>query len=189
MAITSIKRKHCKCKECQGNLEKAKWPTLSCWGYFYAHLPEDLAKEAGTKRKVQIKNQNARKAISVKLRHDVREKVEYSEETVKEAWFKARRREMIGYCQEEGCRNRTNKESDTYFRWSICHIVPKSLVPSVAYHPLNWVELCQEHHQEFDNTFLRAAKMKIFLEARKKFEQFQYLIPAHELRKVNPYLL
>jgi len=181
MAYSSIPRKKCKCG-C------GRYPTLSCKGYNFNCVPDELKEQVGTRRKVQIRNQNARKAISVKIRADNRKKVEYSEETVKEAWFKARRREMTGFCQEEGCRNRTNRESDTYFRWSVCHIVPKSLVSSVAYHPLNWIELCWQHHSEFDATFDKAAKMNCFAEAKRKFELFKHLIPPEELRKINPHL-
>lgn len=61
---------------------------------------------------------------------------------IKEKWFKARRREMVGTCQC-GCAQPSQKNSDEHFRGSAAHIFPKSEkdgFPSVAYHPLNWVE-------------------------------------------------
>lgn len=60
-------------------------------------------------------------------------------DTLKEQWFKARRREMVGICQC-GCAEKSQKKDDVYFRCSIAHIFPKHLFPSIEYHPLNWVE-------------------------------------------------
>jgi hypothetical protein len=65
-----------------------------------------------------------------------------SEDTFKEAWFKARRREMVGVCQC-GCGQPSHKHDDQNFRGSAAHIFPKSErdgFPSIALHPLNWVE-------------------------------------------------
>lgn len=102
-------------------------------------------------------------------------------------WFVERRVDMQDCCIE--CGKSTQKKNDKYFFWSIAHIAPKKLVPSVATHKDNWVELCWLHHQEFDSTFENAAKMMCFGEVKEKFKLFKDVIPAHELRKVNPYLL
>ena len=58
----------------------------------------------------------------------------------KELWFQARRIEMTGTCMH--CGGKTCKDNDKLFRNSICHILPKSIFKSVAFHPLNQVELC-----------------------------------------------
>lgn len=102
-------------------------------------------------------------------------------------WYQDRRIEMTNCCIE--CGKRTNKINDKYYRWSVCHIVPKSLVPSVAINIFNWVELCQLHHQEFDSTFDKAANMMCFGEVKMKFELFKHLITPQEMRKINPHLL
>lgn len=60
-------------------------------------------------------------------------------DTLKEQWFKARRKEMTGICGC-GCSESSQKKDDLYFRHSAAHILPKGLFPSVMYHPLNWVE-------------------------------------------------
>lgn len=104
-----------------------------------------------------------------------------------ELWFNCRRLEMVNACCE--CGKGTNRNNPKYFKWSICHIVPKSLVRSVATHEHNWIELCQLHHQEYDNSFDRAAKMMCFGEIKMKFQLFKHLIPNDELRKINPHLL
>lgn len=60
-------------------------------------------------------------------------------DTLKEQWFKARRKEMTGTCQC-GCGEASQKKDDLFFRCSAAHIFPKRDFPSVMYHPLNWVE-------------------------------------------------
>ena len=76
-------------------------------------------------------------------------------DTFKEAWFKARRREMVGTCQC-GCAQPSHKHDDQNFRGSAAHIFPKSEkdgFPSIALHPLNWVERRQYGgcHDNMDN--------------------------------------
>ena len=102
-------------------------------------------------------------------------------------WFRERRKEMTGVCIE--CGKTTCKGDDKYYRWSICHVVPKSLIKSVATNEFNFVELCQQHHQEYDNTFDKAAAMMCFGEVKQKFQLFKHLIPPQEMRKINPHLL
>lgn len=75
-----------------------------------------------------------------KLAADAEEKKARGEDdTMKEKWFKARRKEMVGICQC-GCAEKSSKMDDANFRSSICHIFPKAIFESVQYHKLNWVE-------------------------------------------------
>jgi hypothetical protein len=60
-------------------------------------------------------------------------------DTLKQKWFKARRKEMVGICQC-GCAEKSSKHDDQYFHCSICHIFPQRYFSSIMYHPLNWVE-------------------------------------------------
>jgi hypothetical protein len=60
-------------------------------------------------------------------------------DTLKENWFNARRKEMVGTCQC-GCGKPSQKKDDLYFRHSAAHIFPKAVFESVMYHPLNFVE-------------------------------------------------
>jgi hypothetical protein len=149
-------------KKCKCKEDCKKMPSMGFGGYYYSHAPQEIKDADNMRLKMpEIKPQ--------------------------EQWYLDRRDEMTGICIE--CGLGTNVKDDKYYRWSVCHIVPKSLVPSVATYEHNWIELCQHHHQEFDNTFDRAAAMKCFREAKMKFRLFQKLIPANELRKVNPHLL
>lgn len=81
-----------------------------------------------------------RKVSKAKAKQQREEKkLQGDEDSHKEKWFKARRREMVGTCQC-GCGMPSQKNDNMYFRHSAAHIFPKALFPSVQYHPLNWVE-------------------------------------------------
>jgi len=190
MAYSSIKRKKCKCSEfCD------KYPTLGWNGYFMGHAPQEL-KEKQTKKQVEKRNKANISKISRlvhEVANDTNSELSANHEPANNAhgiqwtWFLDRRNEMNGVCIE--CGKAINVKNDKYFHWSVAHIVPKALVPSQALNPLNWVELCWLHHQQYDSTFENAAKMMCFGEIKEKFKLFKDVIPAHELRKVNPYLL
>jgi hypothetical protein len=178
MAYSNIK-KHCK-NNC------GRVPVLGLSGYCWVCLPEEIKIKVGNKRDLAIKKKNARLSAISKIRGQERAK---NGESEKSLWYKARRYEMIGVCMEKDCGKSTNKDNNKYFSWSVCHIVPKSLVPSVAFHSGNWIELCQEHHAKFDSTFGNASRMNCFDIAKRKFQLFKQLIPFDELRKINPNLL
>ncbi len=65
-------------------------------------------------------------------------------------WFKSRMKMMSGSCMKCGARTETHVYQ--YAIYSICHILDKrpAVCPNVAIHPLNWIELCPDHHFEFD---------------------------------------
>jgi hypothetical protein len=85
--------------------------------------PIPLARESAKKKAEKVE---AKKALD-------------GADPLKERWFKARRKEMVGTCQC-GCGNKSSKHDDLYFRHSAAHIFPKGLFESVMYHPLNFVE-------------------------------------------------
>lgn len=85
-----------------------------------------------------------RKAIPKKSAKKIAQEKEQKEllgdnDTLKEQWFKARRKEMVGCCQC-GCGKPSQKKDDMYFRHSIAHVFNKKDFQSIMYHPLNWVE-------------------------------------------------
>lgn len=181
---STIKKKKCKCG-CD------KYPSFGYPGYFSAHLPEELRKAHPERyQKSRIKRNKAQGLNKISREvHSFQQQKNWASITLKmllDTFYTEKRRKMTGKCIE--CGAKTNVEDDKYYRWSICHIVPKSLVPSVATNLENWIELCQNCHEEFDNTFEKAANMKCFEEAKRKFELFKHLIPADELRKVSHYL-
>ena len=75
-----------------------------------------------------------------KLKQEAEEKkLRGSDDTLIEQWYKARRKELTGTCQC-GCGNKSQKDDDTFFRGSCCHVFPKATFESIMYHPLNCVE-------------------------------------------------
>jgi 5-methylcytosine-specific restriction endonuclease McrA len=186
MTYSTIVKKKCKCGRCN------HYPTLGFDGYFYLHAPEEIKERQGEKSKksVQARINRQKTAVLSRKLHTVQNEADAKnkpEITPQGQWYLDRRIEMTNCCIE--CGAGTRKAHNDYFTWSICHITPKSLVPSVAMDINNWVELCWLHHQEFDNTFDKAAAMQCFPEVKQKFQLFKHLIPPQELRKVNPHLL
>ena len=182
---TPIVKKKCKCDACQSDQQNAKWPTLSCQGYYYSHVPEELKEVVGTRKKVYGRIKTNKNTLSRKI-HKFQDDIQQTD--LLKLWYVSKKHVMTNRCEEPGCQNSTNKWNNYYY-WSVCHIVPKKLCPSTAIEPENWIELCQYHHSEFDSTFEKAAKMGCFAEAKRKFQLFKHLIPNTELRKVNPHLL
>lgn len=110
-------------------------------------------------------------------------------DTLKEQWFKARRREMVGTCQC-GCGEASQKQDPVNFRSSAAHIFPKRDFPSVMYHPLNWVErrFWAKHSGDFnachsimDNTSMdRWPGMADWADIREKFFILAALLTEEE---------
>jgi len=92
-------------------------------------------KTTGAKPRKPLKKISDKKAAEIKEA----KKVVGEDETIKEKWFKNRRKEMVGVCQC-GCCEPSSKYDDKNFRSSICHIFPQRLFPSIQFHHLNWVE-------------------------------------------------
>jgi len=81
----------------------------------------------------------AKESAKTKAKKAAEKKERGGDDTVKEKWFRARRKEMTGTCQC-GCAEPSHKNSDVHFRGSAAHIFPKADFESIALHPLNWVE-------------------------------------------------
>lgn len=105
-------------------------------------IDDELARNqaARIKRPPKEKKPLRRKSLKKQAEEAEQKKLVSSDgDTLKEQWFKARRKEMTGTCQC-GCAGASQKKDDIYFRHSAAHIFPKSDFESVMYHPLNWVE-------------------------------------------------
>lgn len=174
----------CKCSpECESV------PTISCFGYNYNHLPDDLKEKAGTKKAVQIKNRNKRSAISRKL-HAEQKKVNKDDWKL-ESWFTAAAKELSfkPFCME--CGDYIPKD---YYRHATAHILPKRErfgFPSMSVHPKNKLFLgagCGCHHK-YDSSWEAASKMKVWPIAVAAFKEMYPYIPAHELKNIPNVLL
>ncbi len=109
-------------------------------------------------------------------------------------WFSDRRKEMTGLCAH--CGDRSCKNSDQYFKFSICHILPKNIFKSVKNHPLNWIELCfwnKSHHTNFDNKTLDITELNCYDQVIERFvamypdidKKERKYIPATLLQYIN----
>lgn len=81
-----------------------------------------------------------------------KDKAEKPQKDLLDLWFIERSKEMTGKCVN--CRRPSTKGDPQYWKFSICHILPKALFPSVATHVLNFIELCfwdESCHSNFDN--------------------------------------
>lgn len=88
----------------------------------------------------QQKRYTIPKKSKKKLAQEAAEKkLQGSDDTLMEQWFKARRKALTGTCQC-GCGQPSQKKDDTFFRGSCCHIFPKAKFESVKYHPMNCIE-------------------------------------------------
>lgn len=61
------------------------------------------------------------------------------DDSPKEKWFQARRREQTGTCQC-GCGRPSAKNDNINFRSGCCHVFPQRIFKSIRFHPLNCVE-------------------------------------------------
>lgn len=185
MSYSTIKKKLCKCSpDCD------KVPTMSCYGYFYGHLPEDLKEKAGTRAKVAVKNRNKRVALGKKL-HFAQKEVNSEEQDYAARlmlWFKYHMQTSKKVCDNCGVSLKHYNENDWF--GSQHHIVEKGLCRSVASHPQNHLVLgkwcC---HSQWHTNWLNSSKMPVFGEAKRKYQLFKDDIALNELKKVNPYLI
>lgn len=183
MSYSTIERKKCKCG-CK------KYPSLGYNGYNYSCAPEEIKEKVGSKKELQRKNQNARKAISVKMRAENRKKDESTGGTFKEAWFRARRRQMTGFCKC-GCGNRSSRDDEDNFRSSICHILAQKHFLSVQFHPANFIELAfwGGCHTNFDQKGSEHwPKLACWIEIVEKFK-ILYPLTLESERKYIPEIL
>ena len=104
-------------------------------------------------------------------------------------WFEDRHKELTGKCKH--CNGKTQKGKDNY-KNSIAHILPKAYFPSVATHPLNYIELCfygNSCHTNFDNKILDLLDLNCFDEVITKFVQIYPHIDKQEKRRIPQVLL
>jgi len=91
------------------------------------------------------------KKSAKRLKKEAEEKQERGDDdTELVKWFKNRIKQLTGHCSE--CHARTETKVYQYAIYSVCHILEKraNKFPSVKTHPLNFIELCPDHHNIFD---------------------------------------
>jgi len=159
---------------------------------FHQHLRTDIDKDGIVARAIKKQRQNASIKAGRQLRRlavediDVKPKKDYAE---LERWFKDRQKEMTGKCSN--CQGKTERDS-RHYKCSIGHILPKAYFPSIATHPLNWLELCfygKSCHTNMDNKMLDLTEMACWDEIVTKFCAMYPSIDKKERRRIPEVLL
>jgi len=106
-------------------------------------------------------------------------------ETELQKWYAKIMDSETAKCWETG--EKLNKADKLGWHGSVAHCLPKSLFPSVATHPQNYMILSMWNgiHAQYDSSWERAAKMKIWPYALKIITTVLYpLLTSEERRKL-----
>lgn len=140
------------------------------------------------------KKHKPRKPIAKKSKKKIQQEAEEKKggkdaSAAKERWFQERRRELTGYCKN--CQKPSFKKSDEYFRFSIAHILAKrkSMFPSVALHPENYLELCGDCHRNLDDCMIDLTELSCWNEVVVKFQNIYPSIAPEERKRIPDILL
>lgn len=118
-------------------------------------------------------------------------------------WFEERKKELTGICNHCGGKTFIKQENaphdESVYKnekefaiHCIAHILPKAYFPSVATHPLNWIELCfwgKNCHAQMDNKVLDLIDMHCFDEIVRKFVAIYPSIEKSERRRIPQVLM
>lgn len=151
-----------------------------------SYLSDRAARKNGLAPKLSFKKPpKALKRVSDKKAAETKEAkaVLGEDETIKEKWFRGRRKDtLVGICQC-GCTRKSSKEDDLNFRSSCCHVFPKRLFPSVQYHKLNCVErnFWDGCHSNMDNKSMNLwPNFADWDDIKEKFHQLAPLLTDEE---------
>jgi hypothetical protein len=122
-------------------------------GYCHQHKIEDSGyerKQVAAERKKAAKN-TAQKLRATENPKNKNQTTVLQDKVEQHNWFLERRKEMTGRCLF--CGEKTTKNDDKYFKFSIAHLLAKrnNMFPSVAKHKDNWLELCHFGNSCHDN--------------------------------------
>jgi hypothetical protein len=123
--------------------------------------------------------------ISEKRKKQILENGIYIKNKPLDDWFLARKREMVGYCT--ACSAASPKFNTQRWKWGICHLLPKSLFPSVETHEENWIELCEDHHNMLDTNMEKFSQLPCWQELVNKVKGFSKEVKEHH--KILDYYL
>ena len=159
----------------------------------HQHLRTDISKETILQKAIKKQRQNAIPKEQSKLRglayeqQEIKAPKDYAE---LDRWFKERRKEMKGVCQN--CGGKSCKDNDKYYKFSIAHLLPKAYFKSVATNPDNWLELCHFNnscHAQMDNKMIDIIDLNCFDTVIQKFTKIYPFIAPEEKRRIPPILI
>jgi hypothetical protein len=107
-----------------------------------------------------------------------------SKDTSLKNWYKDKMKNEKPVCWETG--NKINKNDKLGWHGSIAHILPKSLFPSVATHPKNYMvlDMWGGVHAQYDRNWKSASKMKIWKYATGVIKELYPILTAEEKRRL-----
>lgn len=126
------------------------------------------------------------KKSAKKLAQEKKEREERGDEgTTLEQWYAEIMKREKAVCWETG--ELIDKKDEKGWHGSIAHILPKKIFPSVATHPLNYLilKMWGGTHGQYDSSWKKAQKMKVWKIAIERFLQFEKDIDSNE-RKYIP---
>ena len=190
------------------NCNQPVWGTckISRKGYCKRHqtLREDFDPATILQKAIKKQRQNASIKTGRELRNLVQDnpEVKAPKEYVElSEWFQERMGRLEVKCENCGATNfwlEQNKETKVgKLKWRSCqaHLMPKRHFKSLMTHPLNGMVLGSGYsglcncHDNYDATWEKAAKMKIWDEVVRRFLIMYPLITPEEQRFIPPQLL
>ena len=158
---------------------------------------KEMANEPKTKKIYHIPKKSTKKIAQENIIKEQNKKILEDKSTLVgkgsqelQRWFLDRRKELTGVCSH--CGGKSCKDNDQYYKFSIAHLLAKSLFPSVATHPDNFLELChfgKSCHQNLDNHMIDLIDLNCFDEVIEKFVKIYPYIAKEEKRRIPKILL
>lgn len=145
------------------------WGTDKSTGKGYCKMHQSLRTDRDTRTIFQkhMDKNKAKKVIEV-------------EETKLQKWYSEIMEKEVARCWETG--EPINKQDKKAWHGSIAHVLPKGDYPSVATHPLNYMilKMWGGAHGQYDASWEKAAKMKVWPHACKIFNILYPLLSREE---------
>lgn len=195
MYNSTIKRKLCKgCND--------RYPKMGLNGYCSTKcMPEDMAANPKYSRSRTI-NRNAASlsSLSRKVKSYAKENNSLVEpvsgqnrKLAIDKWFNDRRYEMSGTCVC-GCGQKSSKGENRYFKHSIAHVLGKAKFPSIATHPVNFIELAfwGGCHSTFDDkgyAYCKETNPKLWAIVVQRFKVLFPCIAENEIKYIPDVLM
>lgn len=175
---STITKKKCKRDGCN------RYPTMGLGGWCWEHSPEEIKSKHKNKQDLARKNKVKRVTLSRQL-HKAQSAVDTSQEDL-QTWFRIKMNSAVKRCENCG-KSLLHYNQEDWFG-SQDHLLEKSLFPSLASHPENYLCLCKWGcHPQKHTSMLNFSKMAIFEKAKAIVRKLYPLLPPEEKRKVSPY--
>src|SRR5580692_3115613 len=137
-------------------------------------------------RKVYVLPKKSKKKLALE---GLEKNIEGNEPSEQTKWYEKIMKHETPVCWETN--DRIDIRDKKGWQGSIAHVLPKSLFPSVATHPMNYMilKMWGGTHGQYDSSWENASKMKIWPYACGIFNVLYPLLTAEEKRKLPDIIL